>query len=340
MLAALVEQYHHDGYFSDASYAVFDREQTLHQGCCGFAKTDTWFDLASLTKLFVSTAALILVERKELSLTATAGELLSEDSGLRRRLDQINLESLLTHTSGLIPWYPFYTQKDPFFHALGRVLSGKEPLSGMHYSDLNFMLVGKMIEQVINRDLPQALTELGLCAEEGPCYLPAGCKKREQLLAKLAVSSYGNAVEERMCAERGLFFGGFRDRGLPVLGQANDGNCWYYFGGISGHAGLFAPVDALVKLGRRYLNGSGIFTQATKDTGVVRGLGFEVDGKYPQGCGHTGFTGTSLWVSPNNGVGMAILANRLAFPGQTAPKDLTKFRREAHQCVLELKGAC
>ena len=72
-----------------------------------------------------------------------------------------------------------------------------------------------------------------------------------------------------MCAARVLVFEGFRSKQQPVIGQANDGNCWYYFGGVSGHAGLFGPADALVALGRRYLCAqSGLLVQAMAKLGV------------------------------------------------------------------------
>jgi len=79
---------------------------------------------------------------------------------------------------------------------------------------------------------------------------------------------------------------------------------------------------------------TGLLVRAMRDVGVGRGLGFACDAKYPDGCGHTGFTGTSLWLSPAHGIGMALLTNRLAVPGQTTPPDLTACRTQVHEAVL------
>ncbi len=79
---------------------------------------------------------------------------------------------------------------------------------------------------------------------------------------------------------------------------------------------------------------TGLLVRAMRDVGVGRGLGFACDAKYPDGCGHTGFTGTSLWLSPAHGIGMVLLTNRLAVPGQTTPPDLTACRTQVHEAVL------
>ena len=210
----------------------------------------------------------------------------------------------------------------------------------MHYSDLNFMLLGRIAAEQYGAALPRALELAGLTGPDGPRFFPKGEHAQAALAAqgRIAVSSYGNGIEEQMCAERGLAFAGFRSQAAPICGEANDGNCWYAFGGVSGHAGLFAPVSALVGLGQRYLQSGGLLAQAMQDTGNGRGLGFEIDAKFPDGCGHTGFTGPSLWLSPHSGLGMAILANRLAFPGQKQAPDLTEFRRTTHELVLRRQG--
>ncbi len=341
-LAARMEQARGSGLFADAAYAVFDRERLLLSGSCGRASADTWFDLASVTKLFVSTAILELAEQGALGLEQPVTELLTparEDPALQKRLSGIRVRQLLTHSSGLLPWYPFYTRQEPFYAVLAELLA-QPPLPGMHYSDLNFMLLGRIAAEQYGAALPRALELAGLTGPDGPRFFPKGEHAQAALAAqgRIAVSSYGNGIEEQMCAERGLAFAGFRSQAAPICGEANDGNCWYAFGGVSGHAGLFAPVSALVGLGQRYLQSGGLLAQAMQDTGNGRGLGFEIDAKFPDGCGHTGFTGPSLWLSPHSGLGMAILANRLAFPGQKQAPDLTEFRRTTHELVLRRQG--
>ncbi len=337
----LIEQYHQKEYFPDASYAIFSTDKILHQGVCGRAASDTWFDLASLTKLYTSTAVLKLINQGDVTLKDSPADRLpirKEYLALYELLKPVTIEELLTHTSGLLPWFPFYTQKKDFYPVLEDLLIREPRLEGMNYSDINFILLGKIIEQCLNCNLPEALSKLGLSMPEGPAYFPAGDPLQRRLLEedKIAISSYGNGIEEKMCADRSLSFAAFRSSSIPVIGQPNDGNCWYYFRGISGHAGLFAPVSALVKLGQLYLSSNDpLLKEAMEDRGMGRGLGFEVDEKYPMGCGHTGFTGTSLWLSPQNGVGAAMLTNRLAYEGGQQAKDLSIFRKEFHRSVLK-----
>lgn len=340
----LVERYHRENYFPDASYAIFSAKGTLHQGTCGSATKDTWFDLASLTKLYTTTAVLYLIQQGRLRLQDSVAVCLpavKEYQDLSGYLEPITIEQLLTHRSGLLPWYPFYTQEKEFFVALKELLVYKPKLDGMNYSDLNFLLLGKIVEQYEGISLPEAFREMGLSCLAEPAYFPPGSALREKLLkeGRIAISCYGNVVEEKMCADRGLNYHNFRDPSLPVIGQANDGNCWYYFSGVSGHAGLFAPAYALIKLGQFYLTSQEpLFRRAMEDTGLGRGLGFEVDSKYPMGCGHTGFTGTSLWLSPQNGVGAVMLTNRLAYENGQLPKDLSVFRTEFHTSILKDLG--
>ncbi|MDL2293906.1 beta-lactamase family protein [Ruminococcaceae bacterium OttesenSCG-928-D13] len=346
-VAGILRQYHEAGFFPDAAYAVFNSSGTiLYRGTCGQAQNGSWFDLASLTKLFTSTAVLALVQKGALRLDDTAAGLLREAlcggayTVLRQRLEHVTLQMLLTHTSGLIPWFPFYAQPKPFWAALEDVLAANEPLPGMHYSDLNFMLLGKILEEQTHQGLEQVFAEMGEALLPGAdmAFLPPKSLLAKRLVqaGRVSVCGYGNPIEEAMCAERGLAFSGFRPKGAAVTGQANDGNCWYYFNGVSGHAGLFAPVDTLVRLGRLYLaSKDAVFLRAMQDWGMGRGLGFEVDEKFPEGCGHTGFTGTSLWISPAHGVGMAILTNRLA-RRDAAAQDLNGFRKAVHTQVLEI----
>jgi CubicO group peptidase (beta-lactamase class C family) len=341
-LQDIVYEYEKNGYFKDASFFLFSSDKAFGGGTCGTADFTTWFDLASLTKLFTSTVILSLIQKGDLKLEDKAGSFFKDvNSGvLRERLCDISIRQLLTHTSGLIPWFPFYTRQGSVFQILEEIVCQNPFLEGMHYSDLNFILLGMIGERVVGKSLPDMMkSKLFAPLSIGDVsYLPKGvCKKREELIGegKIALSCYGNQIEEEMCRERGFSFSHFRERGFPVIGEANDGNCWYYMKGVSGHAGLFGPVTALVKLGQFYLKeNNSIFREAMKDWGFERGLGFEMGDKYPEGCGHTGFTGTSLWISEKNNRGMAIVTNRLACDKGGKAKDLKEFRKLMHETAL------
>jgi CubicO group peptidase (beta-lactamase class C family) len=113
-------------------------------------------------------------------------------------------------------------------------------------------------------------------------------------------SCYGNPIEEKMCRERNLSFSFFRPADRPVRGEVNDGNAHYYFGGVSGHAGIFADAAAWERLCRFCMNSKDpLLLEAQKEQPGAdgRGLGFQTGMSYPHGCGHTGFTGTGIYFS-------------------------------------------
>ena len=338
----LLEGFRAQGFFAQAAFAVFDRQGVRAQGGCGGAGPETVFDLASLTKLFTTTVLLRLAAQGRLDLDAPVLPLLDVPEGsfrLRRVLAGATASSLLTHTAGLPAWYPLYAGTGSLWDRLEQAIAfeGEGGRPPMVYSDLGLILAGRLAERVSGLALPEAVEEyvrrpLGIPAL---AYLPKGGDGQWALGSRpLAVSCFGNSIEREMCRERGIPFDGFRPEGIPVSGQANDGNAWYYFGGVSGHAGLFSDAAGVAALGRFYLNTEEApFLRALEEGPYGRGLGFEFGPRYPGGCGHTGFTGTSLYLSRARGVGGVLLANRLAVPGQEA-KNMDPCRVAFHEAVL------
>ena len=335
----LTERYREAGYFPSACIRVFDTEKTLAVVCAGDAREDSLFDAASLTKIATATQALRLISAGKLELKAPLSELFPEIAGsayLRKRLEGITLYRLLTHTSTIADWYPFYSRRgEDFRTALEYALRHTEPTSGMVYSDINFMLIGILISRIQGKPLERCLQEdlaepLGLGSI---MYRPG---KEYHIIP----SSYGNLIEERMCRERNIVFDGFRDRNRPLTGETNDGNCHYYFNDVSGHAGIFASAEAYERLCRFYMNTADpLLTEAQKEQpdAPTRGLGFQTGVSYPHGCGHTGFTGTGIYFSREYGVGAVSMTNRL-FYREENPNMTGDFRRALHEITLALAG--
>lgn len=316
-----------EGIFPYGEWAVFDRDGVVEAGATE-GEGGRWFDLASLTKVCTATAALSIAKERGMSLHTRAGELLGlTDGALGLRLGGITLHALLTHTSGLPAWYPFYADGRGFFE----ILAGLPAVEGMVYSDIGFMLLrealcavtGTGFEEVILRYVSEPLDIAELC------FNPSG-------MLPLVPSCRDNAVEESMCRERGMSFSGFRPHHTDVLGEANDGNAYYYFKGVSGHAGLFGTANALARLGQFYLSTDdpAFLGAVTPQTGCMgRCLGFHTGGAFPEGCGHTGFTGTSLWIDREAGVGLALLTNRLYYD-HPPEADMNAFRLRVHEALL------
>ena len=333
-LEALVRSYRDKGFFPSAVVSVFTPEETLCRFAAGDAQVDTVFDVASLTKLATTTQILQLIDAGKLALEdGILGALpaLEGSALLRERLEGVTIARLLTHTSGIVDWYPFYAEGGkPFVEVLESALRRYDPVEGMAYSDLNFMLLGKVIEARTGLSLDAAL-ETYLAGR-----LPAGrITYRPEGAWDVAPSCYGNPIEERMCAERGISFSGWRPH-TPVTGEANDGNAFYYFDGVAGSAGIFADVEAYEQLGRLHMTSqSPLFAAAQCEHAPTRGLGWQLGGMYPQGCGHTGFTGTSLYISRALGLGVVAFTNRLFYP-QENPNPTNQFRTALHALAAEL----
>ena len=336
----ITERYRAAGYFPSACVRVFNRRETLACACAGEATENSLFDVASLTKIATATQVFLLIGQGKLSLrTALPDALppLREDAYLSERMKDITLYRLLTHTSTLAAWYPFYSRRgDDFYTALKYALRHTEPTAGAVYSDLNFMLLGKIIEHVQGKPLEVCLQEdltqpLGL---GNMTYLP-------DRSLPIIPSCYGNPIETRMCAERGIAFNGFRPLGQPVRGEANDGNCHYYFHGVSGHAGIFADALAYERLCQFYMNTAEpllIEAQKEQPSAPERGIGFQTGISYPHGCGHTGFTGTGIYFSREYGVGAVSFTNRLFYPYENE-NATWEFRRALHEAAFALAGA-
>ena len=131
-----------------------------------------------------------------------------------------------------------------------------------------------------------------------------------------------------------------RPVGEPVRGAVNDGNAYYYFHGVCGHAGVFATPLAYEKLCRLYMNAdSPLFREAqrTQAASPGRGLGFQTTAMYPHGCGHLGFTGTSIYFSSEYDIGVVAMTNRLYDP-EPSNQPVNDYRRCLHEAVFALNA--
>lgn len=304
-----------NGVFPGAGYAVVSLDE-LHQRAIGWAQvepvrrlldTGAIFDLASLTKVVATTTAvLMLCERGEISLTARVQEILP---AFRHR--EVTVLHLLTHSAGLPAEVKFYhvchrpEEIWPIIYKMELIYS---PGTRVVYSDLGFMLLGKIVEQVAGSladfTCEKIFRPLGM---DDTGFRPSP-DKREWCVA----------TEKQV--ERGV-----------IIGQVHDGNA-YFLGGVSGHAGLFSTVGDLAKFVRWLLAGGEWGPQLLKPESVAmlerchtsglnerRGLGWQLKTRgssigelaSPNALYHTGFTGTSLLIDRKKGIGFILLTNRI-----------------------------
>ncbi|MHB9154051.1 MAG: serine hydrolase domain-containing protein [Spirochaetales bacterium] len=322
----------------------------------------TKFDLASLTKLFTTTCALRLATLGEINLDMKLSDIEAMSrlalgfSLAEKAFASITTRMLMTHSSGLHYWYPFYAARnarplpatrvpdrsaasgDPFASVLEEMLERFPLGSGTVYSDINYMLLGKIIEGISGLPLEKALRTLvsrplGL-ADTG--YRPGR--------GPFAATEFGNGIEEKMVADLGLSYSGWRPADLALEGEPDDGNCHYFFNDVAGHAGVFSTIRDACALGRLYLAPEAragfiapeLAAEARTDHGGGRGLGFQLGELYPLGgFGHTGFTGTYLYLHKASGLALAIFANRLHVE---EPRNINELRREIANAVIEALG--
>ncbi|MCT1904374.1 serine hydrolase domain-containing protein [Oceanobacillus sojae] len=303
------------------------------------ANQNPLFDIASLTKIITTTGTLRLITEKKLHLNTPLRDILPLQENLKK-IENITVKELLTHSSGLRAWFPFYSlETRDFIEALSAGIdlfhhSDKNYV----YSDLNFMLLGEIIQSASNMNLSDFVKEK--IAKPLHCeslsYGPINPKKRA------VPTELGNLTEKGMVQERHLSFEGWRPFGQPIQGEVNDGNAYYFFNGIAGHAGLFGNVHDMERILNLYLKGGHLKGERFIDYNLVRlslshlagnrGLGWHSGEPFPTGFGHTGFTGTSIWLDRNYGLTGVILTNRL---NVDSPKNINDYRMDIHQEILK-----
>ena len=313
----------------------------------------TLWDIASITKVVATaSSAMRLVDRGKLDLDARVGRYLPRFSGGLK--NQVTVRMLLDHTSGLKGYVPIYRRagrsKSRMISLLYAQPLVRAPGDSAEYSDLNAMLLGLVIESVSRTTLDRfADTEV---------FNPLGM---EQTRFRLPVRL------KRWTAPSGIW------RGQPVPGDVNDQNA-AAFGGVAGHAGVFSTGMDLARFAQVWLrDGMGPkgtwVSPATMRQFLTKGprsgtrlLGWdspELNGEEPSifgtlisqsAYGHTGFTGTELWIDPTHDLFLVFLTNRAFDPkARDSLKGLKALRTEMsdaairlvpHSCAQELVSRC
>ncbi len=267
------------------------------------------YDLASLTKVIATTtAAMILYDEGKLDLKAPVQRYLPEFTGEMK--DQVTIEHLLTHRSGLAPGRQLWRTARTPAEAKQQVLESRlqqRPGALYNYSDLGPDVLGWVIERISGQSLDQ-FTESRIFEPLGMD--DTGWRPARALVPRIAPTEVTPP------------------RGYPVRGEVADESA-FALGGIAGHAGLFGTATDLSVFAQMMINGGEyegtrivkeetvrLFTTEVKDH---RALGWEVAagergaGEYlsHNAFGHTGYTGTSIWIDPDRDLFVILLTNRV-----------------------------
>ncbi|HET9468925.1 MAG TPA: serine hydrolase domain-containing protein, partial [Vicinamibacterales bacterium] len=197
-------------------------------------QNSTIFDLASLTKVMATTSLVMrLVERGTLVLDQPVRRWISAWRGTDR--EHVTLRSLLTHSSGLTAWLPFFrdhTGRQEFQHAICSLPLEYPPDTQSIYSDLGFMLLGFIVEDAGGASFETQAIDLLTSITSAPLmFNPPGA-----LRSQIAPTEHDPW------------------RGRKLVGEVHDENCWA-LGGAAGHAGLFGTAHAVGDFARAVLGG-------------------------------------------------------------------------------------
>lgn len=291
---------------------------------------DSIFDLASLTKIAATaTSIMMLIEQGKVRLADPVVQFIPEMKGEGR--DAITIEQLLTHTAGFAPDFDLRERWTGYDEALNRLY--REPLRNppgarFVYSDINYIALG----EVVHRASGQTLDEFARRNIFAPLGMrETGFRPDAKLSARIAPTEKRRG-QMNYLGDSGANLGAEGEQWLR--GQVHDPTS-FRMGGVAGHAGLFSTADDLAIFCQMILNGGAyngtrilspmaVATmtgpRAVAESGAARGLGWDIattfstnkGDLFPLGSfGHTGFTGTSMWIDPATDSFVIFLSNRV-----------------------------
>jgi beta-glucosidase-like glycosyl hydrolase/CubicO group peptidase (beta-lactamase class C family) len=353
----LLEQAVRDHVFPGGVLAVGDHhELTIHpfgrftyEAVAPIVREDTIFDVASLTKpVATTTAIMMLMEQGQIVLDASISRYLREcsqqkDSPDSARRGAVTVRELLLHTSGLPAHRNYFREARTKTELLARVLAEpliSEPGARIEYSDPGFMLLGEIVARLTGESLDEFAAHhifVPLAMMHSIFNPPAS------LRGQIPPTENDTSFRRRL-----------------LQGEVHDANA-FAMGGVAGHAGLFSTAGDLAAFAQMILNG-GIYAhdrllkratiqQFTRRVAVgdsARARGWDVptlpssSGQYfsSESFGHTGFTGTSIWIDPARQVFVILLTNRV-YPsagGDAESKRMRAIRAVIHDAVMECLG--
>jgi CubicO group peptidase (beta-lactamase class C family) len=339
---ALLDEGVRDRAFPAACVEIGRRHTTIWQEAVGTltydpgaARTElsTIFDLASLTKVLATTTFVMqAVERGALAVDEPVAARLASWHGSDR--ETVTIRDLLAHCSGLTAYLPLfrdYTGRVEFEQAICQLPLEYRPRSQSIYSDLGFMLLGFILEDLGGAPLGDQFTRIEkLVAPEPLAFRPPRAWRART--APTEVDTW---------------------RGRLLIGEVHDENAWA-LGAAAGHAGLFGTAAAVGRYARlvleTFVSDTGLARRATLEKfarkrdgipGSSRALGWDTMlptsscGRLmsPRAIGHTGFTGTSVWIDPELDLYVVLLTNRV-HPTRENEK-LKVLRPAIHDAIVQ-----
>jgi serine-type D-Ala-D-Ala carboxypeptidase len=324
-------------------------------------RLDTVFDLSSLTKPLATTIAVMLLVRESKLRLDDRVTRFFHNFGVHGK-SHVTFRQLLAHCSGLAAWRPYYQQiaevekggkvnfmasrgaKEFVYDEIHRERPAYPPGTKTLYSDLNFMLLGEVVEQIAGVALNR------FCRDK--IFRPLELRATDFIDISMTRTRHLKPVHEMFAATEIC-----PQRKRLLIGEVDDENA-FAMGGVAGHAGLFSPakeVDRIAdELLRCYAGKSELIPQRvvrefwTRDKtvgGSTWALGWDTpSAEYSSSghhfsataIGHLGFTGTSIWLEPERGIAVSLLTNRVH--PRRENEAIRELRPRIHDLVMEALG--
>jgi len=349
-----------------AAWAVAGPDGMLSEGAVGRASVTPWeapaaidtiYDLASLTKPLV-TSFLYLTLRKQLGLSEQepAWRFLPEIDRMDKR--EITLRHLLTHTSGMPDWVPFYLKGTTVQEYLGQLRDRPpqtRPGDRVVYSCAGYIMLGEILKRAASAPLDRLASEF--------IFAPLGLRSTtfnppSAWHGRVAATEDSCEYERKLAGPDAAGYGGFR-KGV-IRGQVHDQNAWV-LGGVAGNAGLFSTARETMAIAQEYLGARGraasnrrrlldgesvdlAMKNGTVGLNEARSFAFRIaaGGETAAGVdlpaesiGHNGFTGTSVWIDPVRPRVYVLLTNRV-HPKVSDTVDMLSLRRGFHSAACRI----
>jgi len=363
MISAMLAEHMAAGDFPSAVYTVAERGSVKLADALGEAvrapaqipaTLDTIYDLASLTKpLVTGLLCARRVERGELAEEQPVARYLPEFDRAGKRA--LTVRQLLTHTSGLPAWRPLYIETQGERTQTLEVIANQRlecaPGERVIYSDLNFITLGFLLEKISGAPLA--------CLAQQEIFEPLGLRRTffnplAALKNEVAASESGNIYEREMWGDdrdktNECGFRGWREN--LIWCEVHDGNA-YFLGGAAGHAGLFSTAREAMRLSEQFIAERTMLlapatcslfrTDMTEGLNEARSFAWQLaatkdstagNSLPPESFGHTGFTGTSIWIDSSRERIFILLTNRTH--ARTLPfANINSIRRRFHTLAV------
>ncbi|HEX6047456.1 MAG TPA: serine hydrolase [Pyrinomonadaceae bacterium] len=358
-ISTLLEERINAGDFPSAVYVIGEDDRIIFTDSFGHSavepyritnKLDTIYDLASLTKpLVTGMLCARRIELGELTLDSSVAHYLPEFD--RTDKSMITIRELLTHSAGLPAWRPLYLlAEDEPERAAGAIANldlEYRPGTRVVYSDLGFIALGILLARMTG----QLLSDMARHEIFDPLNLKQTFFNPEiALQTGIAACENGNVYERDMCEQTGA--GVYQNsRQRLIWGEVHDGNA-YFLGGAAGHAGLFSTAADTFVMAQQFVAESTkllapqtcqLFrTNMTPGLEESRSLAWQLAATKdstagvdlpPDSFGHTGFTGTSLWIDPEHRRVFILLTNR-THARQLPFANINAVRRRFHSLAV------